>query len=525
MGYFATPTAQTKGSGGAVFITDITAQSANANVGSKSFSEGGFTLNSCFSSTDLIIVSILALTGFSSFKPLVRVQGELVNLIQDEDQNVWLGSIAIDLEGATKVIANHVDGATDSCLVQTDSLPTISTAQFTGDYPLGQTQLKEGDAFDFRVESTKPFTAIEVDNYGASKRLTESFTATTSKTVSLAIADRGNSTTSFGVRIRISNENGTKSDWFDSSANGSTDKVNTVFLNNSHPSIELNSIIYPTNQEALKNDEQAQVQHSVSNFDRITYESPNGELSIANASSYSLEKAVQRVAGTYNVDTPNLKVTAYHDANGSSSSQELIVFIANEAAEVSFIEPTRRLVSGGNQGTAAQEHWLRFASNQRISELPSFSVDEGTLQGAVEQVEGTNEYSQIISVHDDDLKGIHQAQLIRAVNLSAIVSDKFIGKAQYEIGGFVLRTLPFTEFTRETSIGTSVVNIEKLVALDKDQIQMTLTRGLENLRLGFTITEPSQVHNPTGNTLYWNDEQAVNNNTTGFATISLEELP
>lgn len=525
MGYFVTPTAQTSSSGGAVFITDITAQSANDNVGSKNFSEGGFTLNSCVSSTDLIVVSILALTGFSSFKPLVRVQGELVNLTQDEDQNVWLGSIAIDLKGATNIVANHVDGATDTCLIQTDSLPTISTAQFIGDYPSGQTELKEGDTFDFRVESASPFTAIEVDNYGASKSQTESFTATTTKTISLAIADRGNSTVSFGVRVRITNENGTKSDWFDSAGSGSTDKVNTVFLNNSKPSIKLNQIIYPNNQQALKNDEQAQVQHSVGNFDRITYESPNGELSIVNESSYSSEKAVQRIAGTYNIDTANFRVTAYRDANGSSNSQELVVFIANEAAAISFVEPSRRLVSGGNQGTAAQEHALRFTSNQRLSELPLFSVEEGTLQGAAEQGKGTNEYTQIISIHDNDLKGIHQAQLIRAVNLSGIVSDKFIGIAQYEIGGFVLRTLPFTEFTRETPIGTSVVNIEKLVALDKDQIQMTLARDLENLRLGFTITAPSQVYNPTGNTLYWNDEQAINNNTTGFATISLEELP
>ena len=110
--------------------------------------------------------------------------------------------------------------------------------------------------------------------------------------------------------------------------------------------------------------------------------------------------------------------------------------------------------------------------------------------------------------------------------MAGIETLQFNETATYEIGGFVRRTLQFTEFTNEVFIGTNVSAVEKVVALDKDQRPMLLNMtSSEGGVLQFAITQPSLQPNPTGDLFHWKDSQAVNNNSTGLATITLEERP
>ncbi len=524
MGYFITPTKQDSSSG-AVFITNIEAQNAADNVSAKVYSDGGFTLNSCLSTSDLIKVSVLAITGYSSFKPIVTVQGDVVSLIQNEDQTVWQGSIDIDLNGSSTVVARHIDGAFDQCNILIEAIPLIENASFSGDYPNGQSELKEGDSFNLQLSSLSPFTTIEVADYAASKGIVETFEATLSKLISIPIADRGNFRQALGIRLRIANENGTQSTWLETASLGSNDKEHLLFLNNQKPQIEINQIEYPSGQEALKDNEEAIVIHSISQYDEVSYQSPSGEISITEANSFESQKSVQRIAGDYNIDVPNLLITATKQSNGATASKNITIKIANRAAELIFRSPNHRLISGGNQGTDAQIHELIIEADQQLLELPSINIPSGTLEGDILQNSAESSFTQTVSIHDDDSKGIHQASLIRAKNLAGIPTDQFSGNANYEIGGFVRRELSFAAFSKETAIGTSVVDFNKLIALDKDQIQMQKFSGLEDHILGFSITGPSQSFNPNGNLLFWNDVQAVNNNSTGLTTISLEESP
>ena len=71
------------------------------------------------------------------------VEGLPVELIQDEDQNVWTGIIDIDLNGKAYIEAIHNDGAFHRCMISSEQTPVISSAVFSGNYPTNQTELKE----------------------------------------------------------------------------------------------------------------------------------------------------------------------------------------------------------------------------------------------------------------------------------------------------------------------------------------------------------------------------------------------
>ena len=523
-GYQSDRAAPTK-QGGAVFITDIEPQEDSENVASKAFSSGGLVLQSCSSSTDLIKVSILAITGFSTFKPIVTVENEIVSLVQDEDQNVWTGTIAIDLQGKTIVEAIHNDGAFHRCMIVNEQNPVVTDAFLSGGYPAGQTELKEDDSFSLQVEGSEAFTAIEVAEYGAAKAAQYPVAEAVSATINITIADKGNTPTAKGVRLRIVNANGTKSDWYSTELHGNTDGVNTVILNNTKPIINIQEIVYPENQLALKNDEGATVNHSISNYDSVLYASENAELNIAEPNSFAASKAVSRISGDYNVNQSNLIITASRAANGASTTKSVVIKIAHLAASISFEGNEKRLVSGGNNNTEAQSHLLSIKADQILIGLPQISVEEGLLQGQMQQVGNSNDYQQSILIHDNDEKGIQLAQLNQAVNLAGIVTSSFNNPSQYEIGGFVQRLLTFQEFSNETPIGTAVSEVSKIIAKDKDERLMTYAPNLENSSLTFTITQPANTLNPKGNIFHWNDEQAVNNNSTGLATVLIEELP
>lgn len=512
------------GRGGAVFITDVEPQNVADNVGGKVFSSDGNVLEQCVTSTQFVRIHILAITGFSNFRPTVLVAGSMVNLIQDEDQNVWTGTIDLDLQGKIVITASHEDGANHSISIVSDTLPVIQAANFVGNYPIGQSELKEDDLFSFEVNSAINFVSIEFDDFGAAKPQVFDFAATTSETVSIQIANRGTIPEKLGVRVRIKNTNETFSEWFYSGSLGELDGVNKVTLNNSQPEIVLNTLNYPENQEALKNNETATIEHTISDFDTVAYSS-GGQIQINDSATYQQNKPVQRLAGSYNVSLPNLSITATRAANAASVQLDIIVQIAHIAPDISLVAPIGRLISGGNAGTEIEAHLVRIGSSQKLIELPEIAAPMGQLVGSIGATANPLEFEQTIEIHDNVPKGIYQMQLISAKNLAGLTVSDFSNSANYEIGGFSKRIIPIEAFANEALIGTPVVDISKLIIQDKDQIPMTYVNSLEEGLLQYTITKPSNVLNPEGDIFHWNDSQAINNNTTGLATISMEEPP
>jgi hypothetical protein len=509
---------------GAIFITNIEPQDSQDNVGGKVFSSDGIVLDSATMNTDLIRVHVLAGLGHTNYKPEIMVEGEAVVLSQNEDQSIWEGFVDIDREGSETITATHEDGATHIVNITTDVAPEVQTALFDNGYPNAQTELKEDDTFQLNVVTDLPMTRIEVQDFGAGKPQTFDFAATTNATINVAIADRGKTPQSFGARIRTMNANGSYGTPFDTDSVGSDNGVHVLILNNLYPVGLIDAIQYPVGQVAIKDSESAGVDLSASNYDSLIYESENGELQFTDPTVFEAYKQAARISGDYNVSEDNVQITMTRAANGASLMVQEVVAIAHVAPQITIAEPATRLKSGGNQSTQAQNHQIRLTSNQKLLEAPTISAPHGTLLNSMSDTGDSLVYTQDLRVHDDDEKGVFSFGLTLATNLAGKPVAVFDGEANYELGGFVVRTLTVSAFQNELDMEVRVSNISKVIARDKDLALLTYYNDFTDNDKAYTITNPSSVLNINGDLFHWNDSQAVNNNTTGLATIQIEEV-
>lgn len=509
---------------GAVFITDVQPQDPLNNVGQKVFSSDGKVLDSALTNTDLVSVSVLASIGHTNYKPSIKVLGQQVVLSQNEDQSIWQGTINVDLAGATKLIAEHEDGAIHEVAIVADQGAEIVIANFTGNYPLGQSELKENDTYLVEVNSDSEMVRIEVLPYGAAKAEVFDFAPTQSTIIEVSIADQGDSPSLHGIKLRAMNANGSFGNDYTTDEQGNNEGVHLVKLNNLYPSGIVDAIEYPVGQLALKDNELAKVDLSASNYDEITYDSPNNELQIVDPNIFVPFKEVSRIGGDYNVSEPNIRVSLKKTSNGAVTIADAIVQIAESNPVISIVEPATRLRSGGNSGTQAQNHEISLLSNQELLEAPTISVPHGTLLGNMQDSGDKKNWLQSLRVHDDDQKGVFQFALTEAKNLAGKTVNILSGDTDYELGGFVSRIILVPAFQNELDMRVNVSDTSKVVARDKDSILLTYKNNLIDELKTYSITAPSLTLNVKGNLFFWADQQAVNNNTTGLATITVEEL-
>lgn len=512
------------GVNGAIFITDVEPQDPLDNVGQKVFSSDGEVLVSAITNTNLVNVHLIAALGHTNYKPEVTVKGVAVSLTQAANQSIWSGVIAIDLNDEQSLTASHEDGATHEISLVADKGAEITSALFTDGYPTGQTELKRGDNFQLVVSTDSPMTRIEVENFGAAEAKVYDFAETTDITITLDIADQGEVAKNYGVRLRAMNPNGSFGNYFETASQGNEDGVHTLMLNNLYPSGIIDAIEYPVGQVALKDSELAQVDVEASGYDEIFYESPNGQLQIANPSDFQAFKTVERIGGDYNVDESNIKVSLTRLANGAVTELEAVVQIANVDPSVSVNEPLARLRSGGNNGTQVQNHEITLVADQELLEAPVIAVPHGTLVAQMVDSGNKRNWTQNLRVHDDDEKGVFQFSLTQAKNLAGKVVNVLSGDNNYELGGFVSRTLTVPAFQNEVTMGVKVAESSKVVARDKDSILLTYQNDLSDVLKSYAFTSPSQTLNINGDLFFWADKQAVNNNSTGLATITIEEV-
>lgn len=510
------------GIAGHVSIVDVTANGVG-NVGGKVLSQDNHRLESCTSDTTNVTVHVLAITGPSNYKPNITLNGIPVTLSEESDAPLWSGAVNITVPVDGLLIAEHEDGATDAAVVNVESAPTVTSAIFINGYPLGQTELKQGDTFQLSVVADKTITRIDVINTGACQTYSVSFPATTTKNIMVTIADRGNTATLRGATIRVYDEYGSVSANFSTSSQGTIDGTHVVLCNNQHPVLNFGGIDYPPTQQALKNTETADVAFTYSSVDTVSFTSPNGQLSITNSTLLETVKTVTRIGGSYNISSSNLRATGNRAANNATTTVSEVVYIANSSPSITVSNATR-LRSGGNQGTSVQNHVVTISSNQRLIGTPSLdnTLGAGTFIGS--WVGGPTSFLRTMQVHDDNPKGTFSYLNLSTTNLAGIAVNTLSGGSSYVLGGFVSRDLYFPVIQNEVSIGTVVSNTGKLVTLDKDLISMTYQSSLANGSRRYTITGPSGIVNSNGYILYWADETEVDNNTTGGAFIRIEEV-
>jgi len=492
----------------AIFITDIEPYLPDGNVFNKVTSSDGSVLESCATSTQDVIVKVLAVTGISNFKPNVTVNGEFVELSGNiNDPNaVYTGSIRINLNNQPVVTAVHEDGSEFSTNIQYVEPPTITLAKFTGDYPTNQIELKQGDIFDIEASTDVEFNEIHVLDYGAFEGQVFYFDSTFTKTVSCVIADRGNYTNFYGAKIRIRDLNGTLSDIY--TISGILDGVNGVFLNNTHPEINLLDIAYPIGQLGIKDNESAIVTYNMNNYDSVEY--VTNEISIIDVSNNQIE--VIRTGGTYNVDTPNLTIIAHKNDNRSTTELNIIVNIADEEPIITIGGVENRLRSGGNDGSQIQKYQMTLNSNQIILGTPSMLATGGYFDFADWVMIDSSSFYNILSVHDSIFRGFYEFNNINIKNIAG-KNAKIILNTIYEIGGFVSRTV-------NLPLGEQVAIINVAVS-DYSKLPNELNWSWNTLIKSENVGEPLGVYTP--------DKYSINmilspSNTTEIRILDIESI-
>lgn len=465
--------------------------------------------------------------------PLIEVQGVPATLPKVGDIYRGTVNLTIAASGATTIRAQVLDpdedvrgGADDSVVVTIDTAPELLTLAFTGGYPGSQTELKAGDTFQITGTTDKAADAIDILDFGACDASLELFGPGTAFTVTGTVANRGTSLQALAARVRARNAGGAFGATRDTDAGGgATDGVDLVNLNNLFPSVAIGVVTYPGGQQALKGAEAATVANTVSDFDVIAYDGAGAsELAVSSPAVYEVSKSVSRIGGTYNVGVDNFRITATRSANDAVTIETDVVSIANVAAVVNVTEPAARLRSGGNNGTAAQDHEITVTADQELLSAPSLDPDAGGLRGAFIGggfVGGPEVWTRDLRVDETapDEKGVFTWANLSATNLAGIVTSSITGDATYELGGFVPRNLTFGPFATITSLDVEVADFSKLTA--------GVFTSTNNPALKQPIATPPSVTdgytidavgvNPTD--LIWLDSPAAASNSTGTARI------
>jgi len=524
---------------GAVFITDVSATGVG-NVGDKTY-EDGYTLTGFSTDTDLITVEVLAFTGYSHYVPRLSINGNDIDPsdLSLNSQGHWVGSIAIDLNGASELSAEHEDNPEPYTVPVTVAAGAqVTDLQFTDGYPGSQTELKEGDTFNITFTTDVACDRVEVVNYQAAQAQTTSLTPGTSHTVAITISDRGSGTIAEQtVRIRCRAEsNNFWGDYVVATDFHTGDASGTVELNNDYPvisSISQGNIDYPASQEAIKDSESVTVNHTISfptGTGTVAYDSPNSQLSIANSSTYEPAKSATRIAGNYNISINNFRVVATKTTNAASTTRQAVVYIAHSDQVINISTPYTRLRSSN----AGESYSITIASSQRLIEAPTLDdlgAGEGTWQGAG-FTGGPSNWTRSMLVADSDTKGTFTFTNLSSTNLAGKVVTVINSGADYVLGGFTQRTLTVAAWpNREASIGTQVYDTSKLVCENLSKggggpnggTIFTYSTDTTNEVDKFTITEPTGVANPTGNLWFNKDQANAVSNTSGEAAVILEE--
>ena len=395
----------------------------------------------------------------TEYQGVPKVNGEKVKTFSNKTAGTYQETIDINIVGKESIECYHA-GYTKKVSLVVDIPPVIELAEFLGNYPNSQTELKQGDTFSFTIDADSDFDFIEFENYGALESQTFSVTQGVSAIVNPVIANRGNSPQLLGAKVRIRKPSGVWSSWYNTENKGSLETIHVVNLNNQYPVLNITGINYPTGQQALKGSETATVNNTANHYDTISYTSPNSQLSIATTDSFDGSNVVTRIAGDYNVTAPNIQISANRIANNSTTTTSDVVNIANVPPTININTPANRLRSGGNDGTSIQNHAITIASNQNLLEAPSLDAPAGTWSGGFSG-SGTT-WTRTLQIHDNDTKGTYNFSSLLATGLSGIITTTIASGESYIVGGFVSRTITLPPFTNETNIGVEVTNFANM---------------------------------------------------------------
>lgn len=403
--------------------------------------------------------------------PTIEVNGDahIIPLVG----SIYRGSVPVTLLADGDVVVQVFDadgtpGAVDTITVTIDAPPVISSATFTGSYPGSQTELKQGDTFQLQVTADKDFDTVVVEDFGAAEADSIAVVVGMSATVTITVADRGTTPQQLAARVSVLDATtAAASATYDTDTTGSVDGVNVLTLNNLFPTVSFGSPTYPGGQQALKGAEQATVPVTLSDLDTVLFDdNGTGELVVTDPSVIEATKTVTRNGGTYNVSSNNLRATANRAANDATTVQSSLVQIANVAVTITVGAPAARLRSGGNDGTAAQNHVITISGDQQLLSAPFMDPGAGSAGVFIGGgwVGGGATWTRSLQVNDNDDKGVKSWTNLSATNLAGILTTVISVGSTYTLGGFVPRTIVVPAFASTVQFNVEVVDFSKVQA-------------------------------------------------------------
>jgi hypothetical protein len=534
-------------SDGFVAITDIVPQSINDNVYDKVLTDDNYVLQSCKSSTTAVRVYAIAITGKVSFKPLVTINGYSTTVSRIGSTDTWLCYADIVVSGSSPytITALHAEGGSDTASMEVVAAPVVISIFLTDTYPSsssGQVEHAAGQTVTLNVQSDQDFNAIEIssDTSNALVAGVYSVSLGASASIVVPVADRGVSTVTKSVTLRVKNANGTWSSYVTSTSFGLDDGTHTLQLNNARPSISFGAVSYPVGQSALKDVETATVPVTYLNVDEVVFSSITApvQLDIVNPTMIEPTKTVARRSGSvgYNISVDNLQAVVTKTSNATTSTAARVVNIAHDPATITSISKPSRLRSSAT----GVNHTITVNCNQRTQSL-SMAAEVGDLQGASWTTLDQGEtYTRQLRIDDADSKQLADFNSVSLVNLAGVVTTELTINPlilQYTVGGFVQRTVFVNAWTdgstpsqREASIGTEVGDISKLVVTIGSSAGAftntltTYTSPSNPATTNYAVTGPSGVLNSTtGNLIFVRDTLLASGNVTGTLPVIVEE--
>lgn len=464
--------------------------------------------------------------------PFVSIGATTYTLDQSPDGGHYYGTLACTIPGDGPIAvvcrtANNEPGAVDAVDLTYNAAPQILTLSFAGIYPGMQVELKAGDTFALEGTTNKLADAIEILDFGACVQNVQTFVAGTTFSIVGTIADRGNAIQILPARCRA-RDAVTAAYGPPRSTNalgGTVDGVDVVNCNNLHPTAVWGVVAYPPAQQALKAAESATVPIAIANATTVLFDSPTSEVQVVNPTVNEPVKTIQRISGTYNIATPNVRVTCNRVLNNATTVATVQVRIAAVAAQLAIGLPASRLRSGGNNSTAVQNHAIQVIANQQLLGEPTLTIPLGGGSWNGGWSGGPNVWTRLISIHDDLAKGTYTWLGILGVNLSGIQTTILSGTTNYILGGFVARNLQFSPYQQATPFGSQVVDYGKIqagifTATNQPAVRHSPQGDQGDATDEYTILSPLGA-NPQ--LLWWNDAYAAGSNSSGTAMITAVE--
>jgi hypothetical protein len=411
-------------------------------------------------------VSISNPNSFGDPKNVSYIDGVFSNAANVNISTLRVANGATDSEDVTVKVANgpEITSLTISNQAKSAVAPNI----------IGASEIKGGDVIEvvanidtqgeppnsiqIRVFNEGISNGVSFSSYSSSLVAGDVHEYTIPVTVTSSVSRNG----SQSIKIEARNQYGTLSDNKISS--------NQITVNQTTPTVSINSVTYPGIQQAIKSSDAASVLNSVTGEDSVLYESPsvggNTQLDVSNPNINESSKIVNYQAGSYNITNDNFKITATKTSNGAVTVAETIVKIANDPLQLSITSLASPLESSPN-GISDN---FNLNSDQKFLSIPTLSTDPS--QSPASQLtssnSGTDEQSNkyTINVKDVDQKGTFNWS-VSAQNLAGITTTSISTNPSYTLEGFSSRTVasnPSTALGRGLfPVGTTISDPNNVV--------------------------------------------------------------